>query len=696
MPLDYCPRSLRHCWWRLPLASPFSGSALRIFSPAFRGDSVVALTSSGSGFGPAFVVIWLRLVTLGVVTFVFGDALWLAPGKAQGWSFYLTTSEVLFEVAVRFIAAGLFGLVVGTICAAVLAPFLWYLRGSRSFIVDSATKVAVVLVVVLASRYALEVLIKWSYGISTHRAIYDKLLLDGQFAVFAVALCIPRARRAVVSSLDGFLTPKMTRRTALATVGGAAALVVTEFALGRSLLAVRAALPTQRPESNFLLVTFDALCAEDMSLYGCKLPTTPNIDRFASGGTIFTNFYSASTFTTPSVATMLTGMYPSESHVCQLQGRLHPSDADRSLPGLMHASGYATAAFLSNPFAYYLAKSLRNGISLLPEPVFQQGGLQSLWNATRPLHQDSGFGSRMDEYVDLEHIWNTLTGSPGNLSMRFRAVKSIEQAERQLAQLPDGHFLWLHVITPHSPYLPDRADRGRFLPDTDLRTYEEESGDRWKPRYPSEAQDQVNQRRLRYDEFIATADRAFGAFMNDLEEGGRLTNTTVIVSADHGESFEGGVYQHSSPYLTRPVIHVPLIIRTPGQKDGRTVSVTADQTSLAPTILDLAGIARPESMRGPSLKKWLTDDAQPESHGLAFCQYFERNSVYKPLRHGTVGVIDGEFQYVVYVDTQKGELRPLAEAQIWNLDRSSEHPERATALRNALSNRFPDLVGQTT
>ena len=89
--------------------------------------------------------------------------------------------------------------------------------------------------------------------------------------------------------------------------------------------------------------------------------------------------------------------------------------------------------------------------------------------------------------------------------------------------------------------------------------------------------------------------------MLDLETSGKLCDTTVIVSADHGESFEGGVYQHRSPYLTRPVVHIPLIIRTPDQHDGRTVSITADQTALAPTILDLATLPKPHWMRSQSL-----------------------------------------------------------------------------------------------
>ncbi len=79
---------------------------------------------------------------------------------------------------------------------------------------------------------------------------------------------------------------------------------------------------------------------------------------------------------------------------------------------------------------------------------------------------------------------------------------------------------------------------------------------------------------------------------------------------------------------------------------------------------------------------------------MAFCQYFEKNSVFKPLHHGTVGVIDGksQYQYVWDIDAQKGSLKPLNEAQIWNLDRSAENPALAERLRAAIIARFPELV----
>ncbi|HZD32714.1 MAG TPA: sulfatase [Candidatus Angelobacter sp.] len=650
--------------------------------------------SDAPGFRLALTTLWLQLTTLAIFALAFCEALFLAQGRAQGWFFYLTAREVAFEVVVRLVAAALAGAIVGIVCTALIAPFLWHFKSSGTRVVERATRVAAALALFLASWFALEILIGWSSHWSNRGPRFYFAVRAACFLTFVAALCMSRTRGELVSSLDGVVGEKMTRRTAIATVGGTVALVVTEFALSKARVSAKTILGQPRPKSNFLLISFDALNAEDMSLYGCRLPTTPNIDAFGRKSTVFSNFYSASTFTTPSVATMLTGMYPSQTHVYQLSGNLRPEDTEKTLPHLMRGAGYATGAFLSNPLAYYLSKSVENEFDAMPEPNFEPAS-QPLWDATRPLHQDSGVGSRLDEYLDFEQVWRTVGGLPHNLWIRYRPDASFEHARQILASLPDGFFLWVHVLTPHDPYLPAAQEQGRFLPEAELQTFEKD-GRRWQPTYAPDQQKQVDRRRLAYDEFLATADRAFGDFMAEMERNGRLRDTTVIVSADHGESFEGGVYQHQSAYQTRPVIHVPLIIKTPGQEDGRTVAVTADQTSLAPTILELAGVSKPDWMRGSSLVPWLNRNGQGDGEGVAFCQYFERNSVFRPLHHGTVGVIDGQYQYVVYLDDQKGVLRPLSEAQFWNLDRSSENPERAKALRDALNVRFPDLVRKTT
>ena len=124
--------------------------------------------------------------------------------------------------------------------------------------------------------------------------------------------------------------------------------------------------------------------------------------------------------------------------------RFSAQGSERSLPQLMRTAGFNTGGFLSNPYAYYLAKSLGSGFDVLPEPHFQGGGLQYLWAVTTPLHQNSGIGSRIDEYFDLENLWNDLGRMPDNLSMRFRPVASFEHAREVLAELPG----WLFPLGP--------------------------------------------------------------------------------------------------------------------------------------------------------------------------------------------------------------------------------------------------------
>ncbi|HEX7894452.1 MAG TPA: sulfatase-like hydrolase/transferase [Terriglobales bacterium] len=656
-------------------------------TPPSRANRVDGLMRRPHGFRSVVVCLWFRLITLAMVGLVFALALYLGRVKVQYWTFYLSSWEVVFEVTVRLVFAAVAGIALGSLCTAIVAPFLWYFGSSRERLSQIVTSAAVVIVVFLDSRFALVSLGRWM----RRGPRFFTAVVIAHFLFFVVALLARRSRKEVLTSLDVFLGEKATRGVALAVVIVLVALIGGEYLCGHSLRAVKAATSAPHPKNNILLITFDALSAEDMSLYGYKLPTTPNIDTFARNATVFTNYYSTSTFTTPTITTMLTGGYPSETRVFQLQGRIRGASAADTLPKVMRNAGYATGGFLTNPFAYYAVSGPENAFDVLPEPVFRAGGLQRAWAWTSPIHQNSGIGSRVAEYIDLESLWQWLTGAPDNIVLRYRPAATFEHAQQVLAQLPDGFFMWVHVITPHHPYLPDPADRGRFLPAAEGRTFEEDAGRRWVPHYPPDQQAQVDRRRLLYDEFVLTADRAFGTFIASLEKSGRLANTTVIVSADHGESFSGGVFQHENEYLTRPVIHVPLIIKQPGQLKGHTVAFTADQTALGPTILDLAGVQKPQWMRGQSLAGWLGSERSGTDEGIAFTQFFERNSVLRPLHHGMAAALDGQYEYVFDLDSQKGSLRPLKQAEIWNLDRTSDDPAHADAQRAALFSRFPEL-----
>src|SRR5512138_2729531 len=124
-----------------------------------------------SGFQSTLVSLWFRSVGLGIVALVFSEALVLVSGKAQGWTYFLPLWEVAFEVWVRLVFVDLGGIVLGTLYTALVAPFLWYFRSKGERIVDWATKLAVVVVLFLVSRYALTTLIVWSYQVSDHRKL---------------------------------------------------------------------------------------------------------------------------------------------------------------------------------------------------------------------------------------------------------------------------------------------------------------------------------------------------------------------------------------------------------------------------------------------------------------------------------------------------------------------------------------------
>jgi arylsulfatase A-like enzyme len=659
------------------------------------------MTARGESFLAALTSLWLRLSTMSIVALLFLLALQLPP-KLAGWSFYLRPPEVAFEVAVFAVFTALSGVALGALCAAAVAPFLFYCRSSRRRIVEAVTAVGAAGTTFLCLTVALTVLLKWAHV----SGILKTAIVACYLIAFALAVCIPRGRKQLAGSLDDYLGEKATRRAVIGTGIAAAALVAAEAAMGK--MASAAVIPKRvmRPSGpNILLVTFDAFSAEDMSLYGYRLPTTPNIEEFARNSSVFTHLYSGSTFTTPCVATMLTGQHPSEHHVYQLEGRFRRAGAAKTLPRAMRSGGYSTGASISNPFAYFLAQGIAEDYDALPEPAYDVNGFRRSWDALGMLHQRQPFGTRTDEFFSLESAWDSV---PSRLekdnprlfarSSGYPPAGSFEQAREILGKLPDGFFLWVHLFAPHAPYLPDKADSGRFLPGNEMRTETDQAAipvyggvrGAWPLYRPSE-QGLVDKTRLRYDEFVADADRAFGAFLSGAEEAGRLRNTAVIVSADHGESFEGGLLTHGSRFQTRPEIHIPLIIRLPGQERGARVAVTADQTSLAPTILEIAGLPRPDWMRGPSLLPWLNRNNEGEGQGLAFTQYLATNSSFKPVTHGTVGVIDGRHQYVLDLDTGKGILRPLAEAQSSNLDRSAENPTLAQTLREAIYTRFPDL-----
>jgi arylsulfatase A-like enzyme len=162
----------------------------------------------------------------------------------------------------------------------------------------------------------------------------------------------------------------------------------------------------------------------------------------------------------------------------------------------------------------------------------------------------------------------------------------------------------------------------------------------------------------RYDESVRYVDHYAGSF---LQRALQLLgpDTVVVVTADHGESFRHGYGAHTGPGLYDEIIHVPLIIKLPGQTQGGRCDALSEQVDIAPTLAQLAGIAPPPLWEGHSLLGACPGNAASTSPTAAtpgatadtpaFSMNFEQNPRHARLTTGSVAVIDGRWKLVHYL-----------------------------------------------
>ena len=596
-----------------------------------------------------------------------------------------------FKQSIKNLDAELIGyLVLGTILA---WPFL--LRADRPELVarrigSLANVVGLfVCLLVLSLNFLLWLRIAtgWPHSLTWARALVALLL-----AAAAVATVATRHfRRRVIRYAGDVFGSRAARRTVLA--GGIAS--VGLVALGYD--------PVRRfshegrgvvrgSRTNVLLVTFDACAADDTSLGGNPARPTPHLERFAERSITFPQALSASTFTTSSVASLLTGRFPSEHKVYDHGARFHGEALDLTLPRLLRRNGYFTAASVANPHAHPgQALGIAQDFDCLPPPALHS---MPLTFPERELTALRGVGDVPELLGDVADqvfistftdLRDAVTGLVRPRPSDFPPELSFQQGLRLLAGCRDAgrpFFLWIHVFAPHDPYLPAPPFLNRYLDDgrrahdpLDLAILPD-------LRFAARHQNEVGRMRRRYWEWMAQADAAFADF---LAKAGPMDDTAVIVSADHGESFDGTL-RHASPHHMRGEIHIPLMLRPPGTNGGRRIDGMVSQTAIAPTILETCGLDRPAWMRTPPL----LSTQRPE---FALGQFFVGSSPFRKITKGTLSAVDGIHQYVFDLAEKRGRLRRWNAVGEIDADRTAEAPEAARKLHAALAARFPDLFG---
>ncbi len=421
---------------------------------------------------------------------------------------------------------------------------------------------------------------------------------------------------------------------------------------------------------NIILVTFDALAANNMSAFGYARETTPFISRWSQNATLFTKAEADSNFTAPAVASLMTGKRVWTHQTYHIGGTRPVRSHIESLPSLMKENNYFNIALVVNPFASVESMGMSESFDIAP-PASEFGKSASLFGwkfgiIDNIIYRAVGEKIKLYNWILKDEF---IFGKFLNLVSRniYQTTVPPEKVFNRFLEIVDGglhkpFFAWIHVFPPHDPYLPPEDFIKIYNASTELRSYKpqekliQESYEYLfeNLRYPQEIQPAVDLMRDYYDEFIKYSDRKFEDFINALTAK-QLENTVIILSADHGESFEKGYFTHAGPFLYEQVTNIPLIIKDPGQQKGLTITDRVEQIDIPATILDLANIPVPAWMEGVSLLP-LMRGSQAYDRPVYSMNFQGNRSMGHKITKGSIAVWEGDYKLIYYLEKDEAML----------------------------------------
>lgn len=440
---------------------------------------------------------------------------------------------------------------------------------------------------------------------------------------------------------------------------------------------------------HILLLSIDALSAQHMSLYGAARPTTPMLSAFAQGATTFEHAYADANFTTPGVSSILTGTRPWLHRALQLQAWPQSDERARSLPALLQRAGYQTGYVSTNA----VAGAAKNGLGRyfgfaardrVRDVALCTDGLSATFKYTCAIADMPLFGA-------LVSFAARLSGGPDNAHYDPRLATAPALAWLRRVDKSRPVFLWVHLFPPHSPYAAPAPWLGRFDSSPAARNVAQ-TEPYWGYTLGTQPPAQVQLLDDRYDEAVLYVDYYAGQFLQQaLQILG--SDTAVVVTADHGESFHHGYGAHTGIGLFNEIIQVPLIVKLPGQTQPLTSSSVVEQVDIAPTLAQLAGISPPPSWEGRSLLgTWGDAGANPLPAKPAFSMNFEQTPRYGALTTGSVAIIDGSWKLVHFMGHPHYPDMPALHDALYDLANDPGETHNLIASQPAQAGRLRALI----
>jgi N-acetylglucosamine-6-sulfatase len=378
-----------------------------------------------------------------------------------------------------------------------------------------------------------------------------------------------------------------------------------------------------KTQPNFLFILVDDL-PHDANGFSGRYPflKTPHIDRIADEGVNVKNFFVTQSICSPSRASFLNGTYPHIHGVNQNNRHVDPDWSKfPSYASHLQKKGYQSAHIGKIHMAHSKGKKhIRPGFDYW----YSFNGQGDYFN---PKVNDNGL-----EFQENGYITDILTDKTVDWLINKRENNK-----------PFVLNLWHKAV--HEKHLPAPRHKGLYkgdkLPkppfDTHKETFEGKPqwqrkktfGAKWKNHLPIPNKLEELKWPIRYQKnmkllrSLAAVDESIGTVLKTLEELGELDNTVVIFSSDNGY-FMGEHTFKDKRLAYENSMRVPMLIRYP--KFFKAKSVISEQClniDVAPTILEMAGIEKPDYMQGESMLGLLNGEANEDWRKSFLFEYYK-------------------------------------------------------------------------
>ena len=429
-----------------------------------------------------------------------------------------------------------------------------------------------------------------------------------------------------------------------------------------------------REKPNIIYILADDLGYGDIGAYGQEKIETPNIDKLAAGGILFTNHYSGSTVCAPSRSVLMTGLHTGHTPVrgnkeFQPEGQHPLTDTVLTIPQLLKDQGYATGAFGKWGLGF---------IGTSGDPNTQGFDKFYGYNCQRQAHR----------YYPA-HLWDNASKVmlPGNDWENKSTYAPDVIQEQALAFIEDNKdrpfFMYVPMVIPHAElaapedYLLQKY-RQKF---TEEKPFVGSKGADYGPDLEVRKYQSQPEPHATFAAMVQRMDVHVGQIMSKLKDLGIDNNTIIMFTSDNGPHLEGGAdpdFFNSNGNLRgfkrdlyEGGIRVPFIVNWPSWiKPGRVSDHISAFWDVLPTVAELAGAEVPQS-DGVSFLPTLMGEDDQETHDFLYWEFVERG--------GKQAIRKGDWK-AVRLDVTKNpdapiELYNLKDDPSENNDLADQHPE---------------------